>query len=193
MSNIVKLKNVRLAFPKLFTAESVGKDSSKKYFSAAFPIEPDGENHKALEAGIVAAAKEKWPDKWETILKTLRKKGDLSYHHEELTNDEGDVYDGFQGMHSLNASRNETKGRPLVRDRNNTPLTEGDGRPYAGCYVNASVEVWAQDNANGKRINVSLRGVQFYKDGDAFGGGVPFSDDEFDELPEEEGDGDMFD
>jgi len=186
MSNIVQLDNVRMAFPKIFKAEPVGKDTDKLYYSAAFPVEPGSKNHDKLEAAIEAAAKAKWPDKWEAILKTLRKKGDLSYHHEPLTNDEGEVYDGFQGMYYVNASRAESKGRPMVVDRDATPLTESDGRPYAGCYVNARVEVWAQDNANGKRINVSLRGVQFYKEGDAFGGGEPLSEDEFTAIEDDE-------
>jgi hypothetical protein len=69
-----------------------------------------------------------------------------------------------------------------VIDRDKTPLTSADGRPYAGCFVNASVELWAQDNNFGKRINASLRGVQFFKDGDAFSGGGAASDDEFDSV-----------
>jgi hypothetical protein len=63
-----------------------------------------------------------------------------------------------------------------------TPLTEADGKPYAGCYVNASIELWAQDNNYGKRVNASLGGVQFARDGDAFAGGGAASEDEFDDL-----------
>jgi hypothetical protein len=80
------------------------------------------------------------------------------------------------------SSRNKT--RPLVIDRDKSPLTAQDGRPYAGCFVHASIELWAQDNAYGKRINASLRGVQFFKDGDAFAGGGAASDDEFDDIAE---------
>jgi hypothetical protein len=76
-----------------------------------------------------------------------------------------------------------SKTRPLVLDSNKTPLTDEDGKPYGGCYVNASIEIWAQDNQFGKRINAQLRGIQFVKDGDAFGGGgSPASADEFEEL-----------
>ena len=38
--------------------------------------------------------------------------------------------------------------------------------------MNAIVELWAQDNNYGKRINASLAGVQFAKDGEAFAGGT---------------------
>jgi hypothetical protein len=70
-----------------------------------------------------------------------------------------------------------------VVDRDRTPLTASDGKPYAGCFVNAVVELWAQDNQYGKRINASLGGVQFAADGDAFGGGgVRTEADDFDDL-----------
>ena len=50
--------------------------------------------------------------------------------------------------------------------------------------VNATVNVWAQDNKYGKRVNAQLLGVQFYADGDSFGGGAVGSVDDFDDLAE---------
>jgi hypothetical protein len=46
-----------------------------------------------------------------------------------------------------------------------------DGIVYAGCYVNATIRLWGQDNQYGKRINAQLRAIQFVKKGDAFGDG----------------------
>jgi hypothetical protein len=71
-----------------------------------------------------------------------------------------------------------------VLDRDKTPLVQADGRPYSGCYVNASVEFYAYDN-NGKGIAATLKGVQFFKDGDAFTGGGVASPDDFDDLSTE--------
>jgi hypothetical protein len=72
-----------------------------------------------------------------------------------------------------------------VIDRDKSPLTAEDGKPYSGCYVNCSLELWAQDNSYGKRINAQLGGVQFFKDGDAFSGGGSAADaDDFDEITE---------
>jgi hypothetical protein len=48
--------------------------------------------------------------------------------------------------------------------------------------VVAIVELWAQDNSWGKRINATLKGVQFYQDGEAFAGGVSASADDFEDL-----------
>lgn len=42
--------------------------------------------------------------------------------------------------------------------------------PYSGCYVNATVELYTQDHPKwGQRVNGSLRGVSFGKDGEPFG------------------------
>jgi len=60
-------------------------------------------------------------------------------------------------------------------------LTENDNRIYAGCYVNAIVVLWAQNNNYGKRINANLLGVQFVADGSPFGdGGTSAGVDDFD-------------
>lgn len=174
----VTLKNVRLAFPALFEPKTVGGSDALR-FSAAFPVEPDSANAKALDAALVAVAKEKWGDKASAIFKKLKQEGRVCFDHAPLTNGEGDVYDGFDGMYSVNAT---SKSRPTLVDRDRSPVTEADGKLYGGCYVNAIIDVWPQDNQYGKRLNAQLQGVQFVKDGDAFGGGGAASADEFDEL-----------
>lgn len=175
----VKLQNVRLAFPALFEPKTVG-DKGEPRFSAAFPIDPKSENAKLLSEAVRAVAVEKWAKKADDILGELRKKGRVAYREEALSKD-GEVYDGFEGMHTLNASN---KARPLVLDRDKSPLVATDGKPYAGCYVNVMVDIWAQDNSFGKRINGTLSGIQFYRDGDAFGGAAPARTDDFDDLGE---------
>ena len=39
---------------------------------------------------------------------------------------------------------------------------------YRGCYVNALIEVYAMDQY-GDQVNAKLVGIQFRRDGDAFG------------------------
>lgn len=170
--------NARLAFPALFEPKAVGGEGEPR-FSAAFAIEPGSESAKALASAVTEVAKSKWGAKADGILAELKKKGRVCYKDSPLTNSEGEVYDGFEGMHSLNAS---SKARPTVIDRDRTPLVAADGRPYAGCYVNAIVELWAMDNQYGRRVNATLSGVQFDRDGDAFGSAAPASADDFDDL-----------
>jgi hypothetical protein len=80
---------------------------------------------------------------------------------------EKDETDGY-GDEVMFVSASSAKRVPVV-DRDLTPLMEENGKPYAGCYVNMSIRLWAQDNQFGKRVNAQLRAVQFVKDGEAFG------------------------
>lgn len=170
----LRLDNVRLAFPVLFEPRAVNGEG-KPAFSASFLLDPADPQIKVINQAIEQVAREKWGAKADAILKQMRAQDKVCLHDGDLKAN----YDGFAGMLYLSA-RSTT--RPLVIDRDKTPLTEQDGKPYAGCYVNASVELWAQDNNYGKRINASLRGVQFLRDGDAFAGGGAASKDDFDDL-----------
>ncbi|EHE4123964.1 DUF2815 family protein [Salmonella enterica subsp. enterica serovar Bareilly] len=172
----VKLNNVRLAFPALFEAKTVNGEGDPR-FSATFILPPDHPGVKAVNEAIEAVAKAKWGDKAELTLKTLRAKLNVCLH----SGDEKPEYDGFPGNMFVSAAN---KARPTVLDRDRTALVAADGRPYAGCYVNAVIDLWAQDNNFGKRVNASLSGVQFLRDGDAFTGGQPASADEFDDISE---------
>jgi hypothetical protein len=174
----VKLQKVRIAFLVLFEPKTVNGEGDPA-FSATFVIEPGSANAKALNAALAAVAKEKWADKAPAILKDLKAKGKVCYQEAAKTNASGEVYDGFEDMHFCSA---RSKTRPLVLDRDKSPLSMTDGKPYGGCYVNVSLDLWAQDNNFGKRVNASLKGVQFDSEGDAFGGGAPASSDEFDDL-----------
>lgn len=170
----LQLKNVRLSFPQIWAAKAMDANS-KPVFNAAFLIPKDDPQNDVILAAIEQVAKDKWGAKADAILKDLRRQ-------EKAGLKDGDnktQYAGYEGNNYINAS-NAT--RPTILDRDKTPLTEQDGRPYGGCFVHASVEAWAQDNSYGKRVNFSLRGIQFVKDGDAFSGGGVAKEDEFDDL-----------
>ncbi|MGL4516786.1 MAG: ssDNA-binding protein [Shewanella sp.] len=156
----ITLKNVRLSFPSLFNRASF--DGQEGKFEATFLLnkETQADQIAKLQAAIEAAiveAKIKVPSD-----KRCLKDGD-----------EFD-YDGYAGMMAFKAS---TKRRPTIIDRDKTPLVEDDNKPYAGCYVNAVVDIWVQNNNFGKRVNGNLFGVQFVKDGEAFGVSADCTDD----------------
>lgn len=171
----IKLTNVRLSFPDLFEAKAVNGEG-KPAFAASFLIEPTDPQIKTINAAIAAVAKDKWGAKADAVLKQMRAADKVCLH-------DGDTkaqYQGYEGMMFI-SSRSQT--RPLVIDRDKSPLTSEDGKPYSGCYVNCSLELWAQDNSFGKRINAQLGGVQFNTDGDAFSGGGSAADEgDFDEI-----------
>lgn len=179
----VKLENVRLAFPQIFEPKAFGTDGTDPAYGASFIFSKTHPAVKLINEAIEAVAKEKWEGKANETLKQLRSADKTCLHDGDGKPD----YDGFKDNFFL-AARN--KARPLVIDRDKSPLTQADGRPYAGCYVVATVDIWAQSNQYGKRVNATLTGIQFFKDGDAFTGAAPASTDDFDSLTEgaEEGD-----
>ncbi|MDT0140188.1 DUF2815 family protein [Acidovorax sp. PRC11] len=170
----LKLTNVRLAFPALFEAKTVNGEG-KPAFSASLLIDPADPQVKTINTAIEACAKEKWGAKAEVMLKQLRAADKVCLHDGDLKAS----YEGFPGNLFVSA-RNPV--RPTVLDSDKTPLAAADGKPYAGCYVNVVLDLWAQDNNFGKRINATLSGVQFSRDGDSFTGGGAASEDEFEDL-----------
>lgn len=171
----ILLRDVRLAFPSLWQA-TAPKGGGEAAFSASFLMPKTHKQLAELAAAFKTLAKEKWGAKADSVYKALEAADKLCLH-------DGDgkaEYEGFEGNKYV-SSRSKT--RPSVFDGQRQELTQADGKPYSGCFVNASIELWAQDNSFGKRINAQLRGVQFLRDGDAFaGGGQPADADEFDEI-----------
>lgn len=170
----VKLKNVRLAFPVLFEARAQNQ-GDKPAFSAAFLFPPDHEAHQLVNDAIEQVAKEKWGAKADVTLKAIRAADKVCIHNGDTKANLA----GYEGNLFINA-RSAT--RPGVFDSDGSALTQFDGRPYAGCYVNAIIDVYCQDNSYGKRVNASLAGVMFAKDGEAFSGGGAATADDFSDL-----------
>lgn len=176
---LVKLKNVRLAFPQLFEARAFDGEGDGAY-SATFILDKTNPSVKDMETVIATVAKDKWAAKADAMLKDLRAKDKTCLHDGDGKAD----YDGFPDNLYVSA---RNKSRPLVINRDKTPLTQSDGIPYGGCFVNANIDVWAQDNNFGKRINATLVGVQFSKDDQAFSGATPATPDDFDSVEEDAG------
>ena len=171
----IKLKNVRIAFCQYIFKPGAMQEGQDKKFSSTFLIPKTDTNQIAeVEAAIKSAAEDKWGPKAK-ILDQLKKAGKTCLRDGE----EKAQYDGYAECMFVNAS---SKVKPLVIDKDKTPLTEESGKPYGGCYVNCKLNIWAQDNSYGKRVNASLMGIQFAKDGDAFSGAAPAKADDFDDI-----------
>lgn len=174
----IVLKNVRLSFAHIFTPQ-VDAETGKAAYSTNLILPPEHPQLAKVNEAIIQVAKEKWNDKAASVLKALKIKDAICLHN----GDTKAKYDGFEGNFFISA-RSPT--RPLVIDRDRTPLTEKDGRPYSGCFVNASIDIWSQDSKFGQRINAGLAGVQFYKDGPAFSGAAIATPDDFEEFGDDE-------
>lgn len=170
-SEPIQLKKVRLSFPQIYTARAFQAGQDPR-FEASFLLDPSNADHaatiNAIKAEIKRMAGEAFGGKPPKDMKHCLGDGNLK------------DYDGYAGMVVLNSSN---KVRPLVVNRKNEPVAEGDNQaPYAGCYVHASVNLWVQNNSFGKRVNASLRGIKFVEDGSAFGRAPVNAEDEFEAL-----------
>lgn len=164
----IRIQNVRLSFPHLFTPQQPPREGSSgsAKFSGTFLL--DNEAHadaiEWVQERMEKLSKDNGMKKL-SVSKSCMKPGE-----------EKDDLEGFEGCHFISASNAR---RPLALDKDKSALSESDGKLYAGCYVNVIVQLWAQDNQHGKRINASLEGVQFEGDGEALGGGSIADEDDF--------------
>lgn len=206
---ILKLKDKRIYFPALIEASEF---KSRRSYNCKMGIELDHADHKAIEAALLEVATEKFGKKAAARIEEFRpipqqfpyRSGDkvgwegaeglmvLTATKQEksgrplvLSNIRygGDEVPEFRGKF---IEIHDETGTPYGRDKDGKLVKLDDCTdeitvPYSGCYCNVSVEFWAQDGDN-PGIRCSLRGVQFYRDGDAFAGGSKAHNDEFDEL-----------
>ena len=161
----------------MFTPKAFGKQDPK--FSASFLInKSDKAQVKLIEAAIekVALAKfgGKIPKKLKTPLFDGDEKEDVDGYGDEI------VY--------VNAKSGANK-RPQVVNRDRSALVEEDGVIYAGCVVNAMVDLYAYDHpVGGKGVAAGLQAIQFVKDAPSFGADPVNVDSAFEDLTEEESD-----
>lgn len=190
------IKDARLSYTKtLFTADRAkGQTDGAPKFSVAFIIEPTtlgfagdanpdspagqakgykwGDFKTELSKAVVDSATTKWGPKAMDNLGQLKAQNRLPLHDGA----EKGTTPGYAGNFYMNAS-NEI--RPQVRHKNGAQLQQSDGVIYSGCYADGIVDVWAMDNQWGKRVNCSLLGVVFSKDGEKLAGGSTASEDDF--------------
>lgn len=178
-SKKIFLPNVRLSFPKLFKAEPFEEGGTPK-FSCGYVLDPDNKKHakviQELEETCDKLIKEAWKKEPKKMKNYALVDGD------EMA--EEDKYADFAGMTIVNASNTR---RPVVCNKDKSPIAEDDDIIYAGCYVNATITLWTYDNKFGKGISCNLRGVQFCADGEPYGERVDV-DDEFEDIDDEDED-----
>jgi len=176
-----RIDNVRVDWPELFTGKQFNGTGNYRC-GAQLIIEPDHPQFKQVENAIEKAAADKWKDKAASRLKGARLKDNVALR-------DGDAkakFDGYAGNYYISASckgdDEEAKcEKPTVYDKFRNVVTEARQNPiYRGCYVNALVEFYAMDQY-GDQVNCKLIGIQFRRDGDAFGS-APARADDFEDV-----------
>ena len=167
------IKNARLSFPDIWTPKAFFEGQAPK-FSCSLLL--DKELHKAQIVSFKKTIKE-------AALAGFN--GVIPAGLQICLNDGNEKsYDGYENAMYIRCA---SRLRPQIIDRDRTPLVEEDGRPYAGCYVNAAVSLWIQDhNLGGKRVACNINALQFVKDGETFGAGGIKTETVFDDISSEQ-------
>lgn len=161
MGERIFIEGVRLSYPNLFTPKT--HDDGKQSYTCALLVP---KNHPAMAQ--IAAAREK----------VIRAEFNGKHMTKDLPIKDGDVGQidpitrqpngpgPAPGHWVLNTS---AKQKPHTVDQNVQPILD-PGKLYAGCYVNASVSVYAYFQATGNGITFGLDGVQWAADGERLDG-----------------------
>lgn len=149
-NNIIKLENVRLAFVNIFQKATFNGNDDK--YRVNLLINKNDLNSK---------------NKIDNAINKLLADNKIKLPADKICIKDGDFveYEGFKNCWSINASSSK---RILVIDRDKTPLAEEDDKIYSGCYANALISFWYQNNNFGKRINCAIYGLQFVNHGEPF-------------------------
>jgi hypothetical protein len=169
----VHLSNVRLSYFYGFEPYKDKKDPTKVSYCSHFIMPPDHPDIEKVRAAQRLAALGLWKDGAQAMLESLAAQDRLCLHKGNISKP---GVDGYKDMFYVSGS---SKKRFTIVDGDRSPLTAADGRPYSGCYANAIIQIWAQQNEWGKRINAQIAGVQFLRHGESFGGGRIAAPDEF--------------
>lgn len=182
----VMLKDVRLAFPDLWEARQFDGAGEAKFRAIGLIDKSRTDVIAQLEAIIARVVREKWPDpaKAQAMLNAITSNRDKNVVRDGDTRS----WQGFPDNWYVAAN---SKSRPLILDKDKTPLTRDDGRIYPGCYVNMLIDIYPYDNKS-RGVSAGLKGLQFVRDGDSFSGSAPASPDAFEDLSVSDADASAF-
>lgn len=164
VERVVKLRNVRCSYPRVYDAEKFDENAKEAQFSCTFIMEKGSEAHLLVARAIKECIAEQWPQSKPQRLEHCLRDGS------EKMSVGGEYPEGYSADVVFVNAKNTL--RPSLYDAKGQPTTKADGLIYGGCYVAANIRLWAQHHQKwGPKVNASLDGIRFMRDGDAFGGG----------------------
>lgn len=173
---IVKLPKVRLSYPNLFKARAMEGQTDAKY---SCDLILDNKQHAQIIEHVNALIDR-------IALDEFKKKVHLKHRCLHDGNEKDDKEGYGDGTHYIVAKSGR---RPVVVDLDMTPLAEDDRKPYGGCYVDATVRLFAWKHpTGGYGVSADLRAVRFNSDGESFSaGGVVDAENEFGDFEQPKG------
>lgn len=179
MAEIIFLSNARLSFPHLVEPHAPVAGGIKKY-SADFILAPNDPGVQQFMQRYGALAMEKWGDNANAVMQMIQSDRKLRCYGmgtDKIDKKTFKPYSGYDGMFYISANKDQM---PQMIQENGQPVEVGNTmayqalarKMYGGCYVNAAIKPWIQENSFGRGIRCDLVAIQFSKDGEAFGEGA---------------------
>ena len=191
----IMMTNVRIGFAHgLFKSSAFEEGQTPKYGAdfietketVVYEVRGSGETKQRVKTtmkdAMLAVANEAWKGRGADMLADFESSKKCYRNGDKRLNKDGEVYEGYEGTWYVTA---KTPVRPTLFDRQRGSVTEEDGLIYSGCYGNVTFDLYPNTKPKFRGVFAALTGVQFVKDGDAFGGGGGVArPDDFDDLGE---------
>ncbi|MBA5724644.1 ssDNA-binding protein [Candidatus Liberibacter sp.] len=178
----------RLSYPVLFDPKSFNNDPNKeKEYSCDLLIpKSDTATYQRIISARKQAVKETWASYNKPNFEELYNNLDMNlgtkrgFFCGDLKAQKNSAYEGVYTGHWYLRATN--KQQPLLADRSGHPIGENNQDLfYAGCWVKALLSVGAYENS-GKGLRNTLRGLQFFRDDNRWGGNSVATVNEFSNL-----------
>ncbi len=179
-AEVIYLTNVRLSFPHLLQAHASTADAQAK-FMGDFIMAPDNPGYEAVRNQAWQLAQAKWGDIATQVFQQIeadRKLRNYGNEQDKLDKKTMQPLNGYAG-HLWVMANNQYQPQAIGPDgrvidpANQMAVQACFQKMYGGCYVNAAIKVWLQDNSFGRAVRTDLIAVQFMADGESFGIGTP--------------------
>lgn len=162
----ILVSNARLSYFYGFKPYE-GDDGNKSY--CAHLIIPESHPQMgAIQKLIRKVAENKFKGQADVVLKQLAAQDRLCIHRGDVSKPGQDAYKGK--LYISASSKIKPRILATVGGINQEIDEDHDSAPYSGAWANVKINIWAQNNKWGKRINAGLMGVQFVRHDDRLSG-----------------------
>lgn len=179
--HLVQLSGVRLSFPNVAEPQKTqGVKGERISYNAEFLLPSTHPAWARFHAVVLEMATAKWKEMAPGVIQFCnanRKSRCYGGGEEKVKQSTMKPYDGYPGNCFISAGRDkmpqiyDAQGK-LIDPNDTMALQKEARRLYGGCWVNATVKPWMQENEHGRAIRADFVGIQFLRDDTAFGEGA---------------------
>jgi len=179
MADIILISNARLSFPHIAepqTQTDKVTGTTRTTYNCDLILEPNSKGYQEFMAQFANLAQIKWKENAQGAMQQIhanRKQRCYGAGEEKVDSKTFQVRSGYANKVYISASNSQM---PQIigadgKATDNTMAAQALARKmYGGCFVNAAIKPWLQQNATaGIGVRCELVAVQFCADGEPFG------------------------